>query len=110
MTLPDSGASFVTRSGPALRLGSVTKRFGGFTANEDVDLEVAWGEIHALLGENGAGKTTLMRILTGLYQPDAGSIEINGEPVQFRRPEQALPGQPQLPVQAQASRLLAPAR
>lgn len=90
MTLPDSGASSVTRSGPALRLGSVTKRFGGFTANEDVDLEVAWGEIHALLGENGAGKTTLMRILTGLYQPDAGSIEINGEPVQFRRPEQAL--------------------
>lgn len=90
MTRPEPGAPPRTRTGPALRLRSVTKRFGGFTANDDVDLDVAWGEIHALVGENGAGKTTLMRIVTGLYQPDGGSVEIDGEPVHFRRPEQAL--------------------
>jgi ABC-type uncharacterized transport system ATPase subunit len=84
MTIPDTGR----RS--ALRLGGVTKRFGAFTANDAVDLDVSWGEIHALLGENGAGKTTLMRIVTGLYQPDAGSIEYDGAPVRFTKPQQAL--------------------
>lgn len=89
-THPDPGAASVLRSGSALRLRSVTKRFGGFTANADVDLDVGWGEIHALLGENGAGKTTLMRIVTGLYQPEDGRMEVAGDPVVFRRPEQAL--------------------
>ncbi|MGG7464660.1 ABC transporter ATP-binding protein [Plantibacter sp. YIM 135347] len=89
-THPDPGAAPVMRSGPALRLRAVTKRFGGFTANDGVDLDVGWGQIHALLGENGAGKTTLMRIVTGLYQPDEGGIEVAGEPAHFRRPEQAL--------------------
>jgi ABC-type uncharacterized transport system ATPase subunit len=75
---------------PALRLNGVTKRFGTFTANDRIDFELAWGEVHALLGENGAGKTTLMRIVTGLYQPDEGDLHVDGETVQFRKPEQAL--------------------
>jgi simple sugar transport system ATP-binding protein len=68
----------------------VTKRFGSFVANDKVDLDVAWGEVHALLGENGAGKTTLMRIVTGLYSPDEGQVEVDGKPVRLRKPEHAL--------------------
>jgi simple sugar transport system ATP-binding protein len=75
---------------PALRLSGVTKRFGAFTANDRVDLDVHRGEIHALLGENGAGKTTLMRIVTGLYQPDEGELRLDGETVHFKKPEHAL--------------------
>jgi simple sugar transport system ATP-binding protein len=78
------------QSGEALRLRGVSKRFGAFTANDQVDLAVAWGEIHALLGENGAGKTTLMRVVTGLYEPDGGTLEVDAEPVRFRTPEQAM--------------------
>jgi len=75
---------------PALRLRGITKRFGAFVANHAVDLEVAWGEIHALLGENGAGKTTLMRVVTGLYEADEGIVEVAGEQVRFRKPQHAL--------------------
>jgi ABC-type uncharacterized transport system ATPase subunit len=74
----------------ALRLRGVSKHFGSFTANDEIDLDVAWGEIHALLGENGAGKTTLMRIVTGLYEPDGGTVEVDGRAVRFRTPEQAM--------------------
>jgi simple sugar transport system ATP-binding protein len=73
-----------------LRLVGVTKRFGDVLANDRVDLDVRWGEVHALLGENGAGKTTLMRMVAGLYEPDAGHLEIAGERRRIRRPEQAL--------------------
>ncbi|MER6523737.1 ABC transporter ATP-binding protein [Streptomyces sp. NPDC001508] len=75
---------------PSLRLSGVTKRFGAFTANHRVDLDIHRGEIHVLLGENGAGKTTLMRIVTGLYQPDEGEVRLDGEAVHFRKPEHAL--------------------
>jgi simple sugar transport system ATP-binding protein len=63
----------------AIELKSITKRFGSFVANEAVDLCVARGEIHAIIGENGAGKTTLMNVLFGLLQPDEGEIVIDGE-------------------------------
>ena len=68
----------------------ITKRFPGVLANDAVDFEAAVGEVHALLGENGAGKSTLSNILTGLYQPDAGTIELWGEAVRFAAPRDSL--------------------
>ena len=68
----------------------ITKRFPGVVANDGVDFEVAAGEVHALLGENGAGKSTLSNILTGLYRPDEGEIQLFGKPVQFESPRDAL--------------------
>ncbi len=79
-----------TSTSPAVRLRGITKRFPGVTANDGVDFEAAEGEVHALLGENGAGKTTLSNILTGLYRPDEGEIELYGKPVQFNSPRDAL--------------------
>src|SRR2546427_822459 len=75
---------------PAVALRGITKRFPAVVANDSVDFEAAAGEVHALLGENGAGKTTLSNILTGLYKPDAGEIELYGEPVRFHSPRGAL--------------------
>jgi ABC-type uncharacterized transport system ATPase subunit len=75
---------------PAVRLRGITKRFPGVVANDGVDFEAAEGEVHALLGENGAGKTTLSKILTGLYRPDEGEIELHGRLVQFDSPRDAL--------------------
>jgi general nucleoside transport system ATP-binding protein len=73
-----------------LELKGVTKRFPGVVANDRVDLEVRDGEIHALLGENGAGKTTLMNILFGLYRADEGEILIDGRPIHFDSPGDAI--------------------
>ena len=75
---------------PAVSLREITRRFGGVVANDHVSLDLAPGEIHALVGENGAGKTTLMRVLYGLIQPDTGSIEIDGRPVRLRHPADAM--------------------
>jgi ABC-type uncharacterized transport system ATPase subunit len=61
---------------PAVRMAGVVKRFGPVVANAGADLEVWRGEIHALVGENGAGKSTLMRVLAGMYPPDAGTVEV----------------------------------
>src|SRR3990170_2404684 len=74
----------------AVSMRQITKRFPGVLANDHIDFEAASGEVHALLGENGAGKTTLSNILTGLYRPDEGEIELYGERVRFHSPRDAL--------------------
>ncbi|MDR2381797.1 MAG: ABC transporter ATP-binding protein [Bifidobacteriaceae bacterium] len=73
-----------------LDLQGISKRFGDFYANRDISITVGPGEIHALLGENGAGKSTLMNVLYGLYQPDAGQIVLDGSPVKFSSPRDAM--------------------
>jgi simple sugar transport system ATP-binding protein len=75
---------------PAIAMRGITKRFGNVVANDQVDFVAAWGDVHALVGENGAGKSTLMSILAGLYRPDEGVVEIDGLPVQFRSPRDAI--------------------
>ena len=74
----------------AIELKSITKRFGAFVANEDVNLAVESGKIHAIIGENGAGKTTLMNVLFGLLQPDEGEIWIDGEKKSLPNPAAAI--------------------
>lgn len=75
---------------PLVALKGVSKYFPGVIANEDVDLAVYPGEIHALLGENGAGKSTLMNVLTGIYHMDAGEIIMDGESRRFASPIDAI--------------------
>ncbi len=74
----------------ALKLNKVSKIFPGVIANKDVDFELNYGEIHALLGENGAGKSTLMNVVYGLYDADGGTIEIKGEIVKIKSPKDAI--------------------
>ncbi len=71
---------------PIIRLDHLTKRFGGVTALDDVSFEIGRGEIHAVVGENGAGKSTLMKILAGVYTPDAGEITLRGVAVSIGDP------------------------
>jgi len=72
-----------TAAAPAVVMRGITKRFPGVVALADVELQVRRGELHAICGENGAGKSTLMKILSGVYQPDEGSLEIGGVPARF---------------------------
>lgn len=74
---------------PIARLSGIEKRFDGVLALADVDFDLRAGEVHALLGENGAGKSTLIKILTGVYQPDSGRIEVGGTATTFRNPAEA---------------------
>src|ERR1039457_3922321 len=73
-----------------LEMRGIRKEFPGTVANDNVDLDVRRGEVHALLGENGAGKSTLMNILYGLYRPDAGEILLNGRRVEFASARDAI--------------------
>ena len=79
-----------SESVPALEARGIVKAFPGIVANDEVDFDLRSGEIHALLGENGAGKSTLMNILAGLYRPDAGQILLDGTPIEFRSPRDAI--------------------
>src|SRR3954468_10762805 len=68
----------------------VTKRFAGVTALDDVSFSIESGECHGLIGENGAGKSTLGKMLAGIHRPDEGRILIDGIPVAFNSPKEAL--------------------
>ncbi len=74
---------------PVLRLRGLGKAYGGVPVLRDVDLDLAPGEVHALLGENGAGKSTLIKILSGVVAPDAGSVEVGGVPGGHLTPHRA---------------------
>ena len=75
---------------PAVELRGIAKRFGATVANRNVDLTVARGTIHGLVGENGAGKTTLMNILYGAYHPDEGEVRLAGVAIALRGPADAI--------------------
>jgi len=77
----EESAKAAGAAAPVLAMRHIAKRFGGTQALEDVSLELAAGEIHALLGENGAGKSTLIKIMTGVHQPDRGEILLAGAPI-----------------------------
>ncbi|NEW65743.1 ABC transporter ATP-binding protein [Carnobacteriaceae bacterium zg-84] len=79
----------MSESNYVIEMRNITKKFGDFTANKNINLKVKKGEIHALLGENGAGKSTLMNMLCGLLQPTSGEILINGETVKITSPTKA---------------------
>jgi simple sugar transport system ATP-binding protein len=74
----------------AIELSGITKRFPGVIANDNVNLTVEKGEIHAICGENGAGKSTLMKILYGMQPADEGTMKVNGELVNFSSPNDAI--------------------
>src|SRR5664280_571256 len=88
--MPSSSQTDQTRRIQHVEMCDIVKRFPGVLANSQVCFDVRAGEVHALLGENGAGKSTLMRQLYGLYQPDAGSITVDGKLQSFRSPADAI--------------------
>jgi simple sugar transport system ATP-binding protein len=87
---PAPGAGAFSLADPVLRLSGITKRFGALVANDGISLELARGEVLALLGENGAGKSTLVSILFGHYVPDEGTVEAFGAPLPHGDPGAAL--------------------
>ena len=78
------------RGSLAAEMTSISKSFFGVNALADVDFDLRWGEVHALLGENGAGKTSLCSVLAGLYRPDDGQVSVDGKSASFNSPRDAL--------------------
>lgn len=89
-TVPGNSPTRTDTPQPAVSMRDITKHFVGVVANDGVNLDVAPGEVHALLGENGAGKSTLSNILTGLYRPDEGTVHLYGKQVSFNSPKDAI--------------------
>jgi simple sugar transport system ATP-binding protein len=85
-----SPASSVASALPLLRVDQVSKRFGSVVALQDVSMQVDAGSVTCLLGDNGAGKSTLIRILSGVHRPSGGRYLVDGEPVAFDSPRDAL--------------------
>ena len=84
---PAPGAA--TKAEPLLRAIGITKQYGTFLANDDIDLDLYPAEIHALLGENGAGKSTLVKVMYGLIQPSAGELQWMGQKTVLAGPSEA---------------------
>src|SRR5437660_1033453 len=90
MSQQDSPSSKdLTAGHPALALKDVSKSFPGVRALSDVSFDVRPGEVHALLGENGAGKSTLIKIVSGVYPPSSGEMQMDGKAVHFAHPREA---------------------
>lgn len=85
----NQGGIILTHNENVIEMIKITKEFGDFKANDNINLEVKQGEIHALLGENGAGKSTLMNILSGLLEPTSGEIKVKGQSAKISSPDKA---------------------
>ena len=93
MAASDAGRGASPPSGavpPALEVIGVEKWFGSVHANSNINIRVAAGTIHGIIGENGAGKSTLMSVVYGYYQADSGEIRVNGKTLQIKGPEHAI--------------------
>jgi rhamnose transport system ATP-binding protein len=81
--MAESGPAASDSARPVMEMRSVSKRYGSIQALDDVSLTLLPGEVHAVLGENGAGKSTLIKVMTGVVQPDAGEVLVDGRPVRI---------------------------
>ena len=89
MEATDLSKECVDMSIPVIEMRDIVKKFGDFVANNGINLTVHKGEIHAILGENGAGKSTLMKVLTGIYTKDSGTILYEGKEVEYHSAREA---------------------